>query len=309
MLLSVIIPILNEEEVLPELLRRLAVASAAWGEYELIFVDDGSRDTTFRLLREAAEQNPRIRVIKFARNFGHQIALSAGLVHAKGDAVAMIDGDLQDPPEFISEMLVKWREGFRIVYAVRKHRKEHLLKRMAYKGFYRLLHALATIDIPLDTGDFSLLDRRVVDCLNALPEHNRFLRGLRAWSGFSSIGIPYERESRFAGAPKYTMRKLFRLALDGIIGFSIIPLKLSTYLGFLIAGISFIAGIVLVVMKFTVGISLLGWTSLMVALFFLGGIQLLVLGIIGEYLGRMFIEAQNRPLYIVEETCGFPTKI
>ncbi len=308
MLISVVIPVFNEEQVIPELLSRISTALAAGREYELILVDDGSQDKTSELLKEAAGRDRRIKVIKLARNFGHQIALSAGLAHAAGDVVMIMDGDLQDPPELIDQFIDKWREGYQVVYGIRKTRQENILKRAAYKIFYRILHSLASINIPLDAGDCCLMDRKVVIELNKLPEHNRFLRGLRAWMGSKSIGLEIDRHKRFAGQTKYSWRKLFHLAFDGIVGFSVTPLRLSSYLGFFIAGISFVAGLILFIMKFTVGISLQGWTSIIVVVFFLSGIQLLTLGIIGEYLGRIFIEVQNRSLYIIDETYGFEKK-
>lgn len=304
-MLSIVIPIYNEEEIIPELLSRLKNSSHDWGEYEIIFVNDGSVDRSCQLLTQASSQENNLRLIEFSRNFGHQIAVSAGLNYAKGDCVAIIDGDLQDPPEMIKDFLAKWREGYKVVYAIRKARKENIFKRMAYNSFYRILRYLAEIEIPLDAGDFCLMDRKVVDVINSMPERNRFVRGLRSWAGFSSVGVEYEREKRFAGEPKYTLRKLIHLALDGMIGFSSVPLKASTYFGFIIAFFSFLIGVLLIVLKLTVGVDAQGWTSIILIIFFMGGVQLIVMGMLGEYIGRIYKEVQHRPLYIVKEKIGF----
>ena len=304
-MISVVIPIYNEEEVVPELLSRLEKSSGSWKEYEIIFVDDGSRDNSFSLLSEVAEKNSNIKVIKFSRNFGHQIAISAGLMHASGDAVAIIDGDLQDPPEMIDKFIEKWKEGYDVVYAIRASRKENIFKRVAYSTFYKLLKRLSSIDIPLDAGDFSLIDRKVVDVINGMPEQNRFVRGLRSWAGFRSVGVSYERSARFAGKPKFTLRKLFNLAFDGIISFSTTPLKISVYVGFIIALLSFLAGVYYIILKLTHGIDLQGWTSIMLAIFFIGGVQLFIIGILGEYIGRIYTQVQDRPLYVIEKKSGF----
>jgi dolichol-phosphate mannosyltransferase len=304
-MLSVVIPVFNEEAVIPELLRRFLAASGAWGSYELIFVNDGSGDATAALLEQATNTNKNIRVINFSRNFGHQAAVTAGLQHAQGDAVVVIDGDLQDPPEAIAPLIAKWRDGYQVVYAVRTQRKENMFKRAAYSIFYRMLRAMAKIDIPLDAGDFCLMDARVVRVMNALPERNRFVRGLRAWAGFASVGVPYEREQRFAGAPKYTFRKLLHLAFDGFTSFSAVPLKLAGYVGFAIALLSFIGGVVLILLKLAFGVAVQGWTSVMVSLFFMGGIQLTLIGVMGEYIGRIYTEVQGRPVYVIEKKIGF----
>ncbi len=307
-MISLIIPVFNEEAVLPALFQRLEGIASAIGPHEVIFIDDGSRDATAAIITRQigihGAVNP-LRLLSFSRNFGHQIALSAGLDHVQGDAAVILDGDLQDPPELVQEFMMRWREGADIVYAIRRKRKESLFKRICYAAFYRVQHKLANVDIPLDSGDFCLLDRKVVDFIKSLPEHHRFLRGLRAWSGFSSVGVEYERDARAAGETKYSMRKLVRLASDGILGFSTVPLKFSMYLGFVISAISVIAGLVLFVYHFAGGTAPQGWTSLMIALFFMGGLQLFVLGILGEYLGRVYLEVQNRPLYVVKKKAGF----
>ncbi len=304
-MLSVVVPLYNEHEVIPELIRRLLGAGKQWGEYEVIFVDDGSSDQTPVLIEQAAAANPQFRLLRFSRNFGHQAAVSAGLAHAQGAAVAVIDGDLQDPPESIAALHQRWQEGYEVVYAIRTQRKEHVFKRAAYTAFYHILKMMSRTDIPLDAGDFCLMDRKIVDIINALPERNRFVRGLRAWSGFRSIGVPYEREQRFAGAPKYTFRKLVRLAFDGITSFSTAPLKVATYVGFVIAVISFVSGLFLIVQKVVFGVDVQGWTSVMVAIFFMGGVQLVLMGVVGEYIGRIYIEVQGRPIYLIAQKIGF----
>lgn len=301
-MISLVIPAFNEEAIIPELFKRLEAVTPFLGEHEIILIDDGSRDQTANLiqkeiLRRGVQNN--IRLISFSRNFGHQTAITAGIDLAKGDAVVILDADLQDPPEVIEGFIQRWREGWLIVYGVRKKRKEGLLKRFAYKLFYRMLHALADVSIPLDAGDFCLMDRKVVDVIKSMPERNRFVRGLRAWSGFPSYAIEYERAGRFAGEPKYTIRKLIRLAMDGIINFSTVPLKISTYIGFFIAGLSFVFAVFLIIEKIFWGTDLQGWSSLMVSMYFLGGIQLFVMGILGEYLGRIYKETQSRPLYVI----------
>lgn len=304
--LSVVVPVFNEEAMIPELHRRLRAALDALGiTYEVILVNDGSRDRTPVLLTELVHEDPRFRVIHFSRNFGHQAAVTAGIDHAAGQAVAIIDGDLQDPPELIGEMLAKWREGYEVVYGVRRKRKENVFKRAAYFGFYRLMKALTAVDIPLDAGDFSLIDRRVADMLRALPERNRFVRGIRSWVGFRQVGLEYERDARHAGEVKYTFAKLVRLALDGILSFSYAPLRLAVYLGLLVSAVSFLLGLYFVVLKLTVGIDLRGWVSTFTLILFMGGVQMLTLGAIGEYVSRIYDEVKQRPIYIASELAGF----
>ncbi len=307
-MISLVIPVFNEEKVLPELFRRLKEVTDAIGPHEVVFVDDGSRDATAAMItRKIQEQGAgsSMKLLSFSRNFGHQIALSAGLDHVSGDAVAVLDADLQDPPELIQKLMVEWKAGADIVYAVRRKRKESLPKRMAYSLFYRILQSLSSVAIPLDSGDFCLMDRKVVDVLRAMPERTRFLRGMRAWAGFKSVGVEYEREARFAGETKYSVRKLIRLAMDGIMSFSTVPLKLSTYVGFFIAFCSVLAAILVLVLKL-IGVAIpQGWSSLMISIFFIGGVQLFVLGIMGEYIGRIYTEVQQRPLYIIRQKIGF----
>ncbi len=292
-----------------ELTKRLSAVS--WDSdiplYEVIFVDDGSRDKTLALLSSIAQKDARFKIISFSRNFGHQIAVSAGLEHAGGEAVVIIDGDLQDPPELIPKMARVWKDGNDVVYAVRKERKELKIKIALYAIFYRVMRYLAEIDIPLDSGDFSLMDRKVVDVIVSMPERARFVRGLRAWAGFRTCAFPYERSARSAGETKYSFRKLLNLALSGVVGFSTMPLRLATYMGVTISAVSFSAGLFVFLMKlfgFVENITV-GWSSLLVTLFFVSGIQLFILGVIGEYIGAIFKETQHRPLYIVKDKIGF----
>src|SRR3989338_329346 len=304
--ISVVIPLLNEEKTLPALCDRLVCVLKNLNRHEVIFVDDGSTDKTTGIIEEIIQKNLlQTKLITFSRNFGHQSAVSAGLEHSSGEVVVIMDGDLQDPPEIIPSLIQKWKEGYNIVYAIRTKRKENMIKRLLYSGFYRVLQKMADVDIPLDAGDFSLMDRSVVDAIVRLPEKNRFIRGLRSWTGFSSIGVVYERDERVAGKTKYTLRKLFHLAFDGITGFSTFPLKLSEYIGFSMTILSFFSGISIIILWLTVGIAVPGWTSLVLVLFFLGGIQLFVLGVMGEYVGRIYIEVQNRPVYIIKKKIGF----
>lgn len=307
--ITLVVPVLNEEDTIPELLRRFRTALDDRKDFvldEMLFVDDGSHDRTFELLETAAQKDHRIKIISFSRNFGHQIAVSAAFDHAEGDAVVVIDGDLQDPPEFIPTMVAKWKEGNAIVYAVRKKRKEGILKRATAAMFYRLLRIISEVDIPLDAGDFALLDKKVVDVMKRMPERSRYIRGLRAWSGFKSIGVEYDRASREAGESKYTLKKMIDLAATGIIGFSTVPLRIATYIGMFMALASIVGG-VFVFVQWLVGWPGLvrGWASLMIGFFFVSGIQLFLLGVIGEYIGRIYREVQARPLYIVHKKVGF----
>jgi polyisoprenyl-phosphate glycosyltransferase len=305
---SAILPVYNERENLDTLMQRLppVLDGATDGSFEIVFVDDGSRDGSAEILDSISAADPRVRVIHFSRNFGHQAALQAGLDAATGDAVILMDADLQDPPEVLHQFIEKWREGYDVVYAVRRKRKENFLKRAAYSIFYRSMKIIAEIDVPLDVGDFCLMDRRVVDMLVTLRERHRFLRGLRSWVGFKQMGIEYQRDARLAGAPKYTLRKLIGLALSGYIGFSSMPLRAAAWLGVLSAAAGF--GVAIWVLLRTLIESPSppqGWASTMSVILFVGGVQLLVLGIIGEYLGRVYDEVRNRPLYVVRSRVGF----
>lgn len=310
--ISVIVPCFNEEAVLPQLFERLGAVAATWNSgYEIICVDDGSRDATWEILKAQNSKDPRWRCLSFARNFGHQTAVSAGLFYATGDAVVIIDADLQDPPEEIPRLLEKWREGFDVVYAVRQKRKESFLKRFCYWAFYRLMARLVAFEIPLDSGDFCLLSRRVVHTINAMPERNRFVRGLRAWSGFRQIGVTYERAARQAGEPKYNLRKLIKLATDGLFSFSTVPLRLATYLGLWVSGFAFLGVIFTLAQKlFVVQFARIGlapspgFATIVISVLFLGGVQLICLGILGEYIGRIYDEVKGRPLWILRDSAG-----
>jgi len=303
---SVVIPVFNEEEVLPETYRRLTGVMEELSEpYELIFVNDGSKDRSPEILDDLARKDPRVRVIHFSRNFGHQAAITAGMDYARGEAVIVIDADLQDPPEVIPEMVAKWREGYEVVYGKRAKREgETFFKRFTASFFYRFLRAMTDIDIPLDTGDFRLMDRKVVEVMRLLREKNRFIRGLVAWVGFRQAALEYVRHRRFAGTTKYPLRKMLKLAWDGITAFSNKPLKIAAYLGFALSFLSFVYLLVIVVAKLLGKSTVPGWASLAVINLFFSGIILIILGIMGEYIGRIYDEAKNRPLYIVDRTRG-----
>jgi dolichol-phosphate mannosyltransferase len=298
--ISVVVPLYNEEENVSELHRRLTAALGGIGTpYEILYVNDGSRDATPRMIDALGADDPHVSVLHLSRNFGHQASVSAGIDHAMGRAVVVMDGDLQDPPEVIPDLVRLWRDGYDVVYAVRQGRKEGAGKRLAYHTFYRLLNAVSDLEIPLDSGDFSLMDRRVVEALRGLPEKLRFVRGLRTFVGFRQTGLPYEREARAAGDSKYPFRSLVRLATDGLVSFSSYPLRLSTYLG--LAGIAVAVGLAVWVFydAFTARTGPRGWPSTIVVVLFLGSAQLLCLGVIGEYVRLIFLESKQRPTYIV----------
>ena len=304
---SIIIPIYNEEENIPELYHRLqGVIEQLDGEAELIFIDDGSRDNSLNLMRGIYERDYRVKYISLARNFGHQIAVTAGLNNVKGEAVVVMDADLQDPPELVLPMIEKWRQGYQVVYAQRLSRKkESALKRFTAYAFYRILRRLADVNIPSDTGDFCLMDREIVDILNAMPERNRYIRGLRAWVGFRQTAIPFERDPRFAGKVKYSFAKSWALAINGIISFSRVPLKLATYLGMLSAAAALLMILLVLYWRlFDPASPLIGYTLITIALFFLGSVQLFCIGILGEYIGRIYEEVKGRPIYTVKEMRG-----
>jgi len=304
--ISVILPVYNERETLPELKSRLTpiLEGAVGGSFEVLFVDDGSRDGSDLIIDGFHDRDPRFKAVHFSRNFGHQAALQAGLDAASGDAVALMDADLQDPPELLERFIELWRQGYDVVYAVRRKRKEGFLKRAAYAVFYRTMKAISEIDVPLDAGDFCLMDRRVVDTLISLRERNRFLRGLRSWVGFRQIGVEYERDARHAGDPKYTLRKLVGLALSGYIGFSSAPLRLATWLGLASAMTGFLVALWAIYTKLAGIYSPRGWASTIAIIMFIGGAQLLMLGVIGEYLSRVYDEVRRRPLYVVRSRLG-----
>lgn len=302
--LSIIIPIYNEEGNIPVLYERLTKVMQELGEsYELVFINDGSKDNSLALVMELAQKDDRVKYLDFSRNFGHQIAVTAGIDAAKGDALVIIDADLQDPPELIREMFEKYKEGFEVVYAKRRKRKgETIFKKFTAKIFYRTLARITTLDIPLDTGDFRLIDRKVAEVLKKMPEQNKYIRGQIAWIGFKQTYVEYDRDSRHAGETGYTLRKMLRFALDGITGFSNLPLRLATVAGFTVSGIAFLLMIYALISRFIWKDYEPGWTSLILSVLFIGGIQLIAIGIIGEYINRISTNVRNRPLYVVRET-------
>ena len=305
--LSVVAPCFNEEGVLHELYRRISQVLDGSGEtWELVLVNDGSRDRTPEIMRELHAQDDRVKVVDFARNFGHQIAVTAGMDYAQGDAVVLIDADLQDPPELILEMLAKWREGYEVVYAIRAERKgETWFKEFTAKMFYRIIYKITDIDIPMDTGDFRLMDRKVVNALKTMHEKHRFMRGMSVWVGFRQTGVKYVRAERYAGETKYPLKKMLKFAMDGITSFSYFPLQLATYIGFVAALLAVLGIIVTIILRLSGSHAFLGQATTLVSVLFLGGVQLICLGILGEYLGRIYDEVKGRPLYIVREALGF----
>lgn len=301
--ISVVIPLFNEEKNFKELYQRLTnVMQSLHQRYELIFVDDGSKDSTFMQLSLTAQNDANVKYIRFSRNFGHQIAVTAGLDYASGDCTVIIDGDLQDPPELISALFQKYRDGYQVVYAKRKLRKgDSWFKKITAKLFYRLLSRLTDIDIPVDTGDFRIIDKKIVDVLKQMPEANKFLRGQIAWIGFESTSIEFDREPRKHGTTGYPLKKMIKFALDGITSFSDKPLKFATYMGFSISIISFVAILYAIYAKYFLKIVITGWTSIFISILFMGAIQLFTIGIIGEYIGRINTNVKNRPLYIINQ--------
>lgn len=301
-LITIVIPVYNEIDVIDACYERLTgVMRALQGyDYELLFVDDGSRDSTHERLTTHYTQDAHVRIVKFSRNFGHQVAVTAGVDVARGDAIVIIDADLQDPPELIPQMVKKWEEGYDVVYGVRKRRTgEGRFKRWTAAMFYRLLRAFTNIEIPVDVGDFRLISARAAVEFRKLREKDRFVRGLVSWIGFRQVGIQYERDSRFAGETKYPFRKMFKFAIDGITSFSSLPLKLASWLGYLASLLAFLYLISVFVQR-AMGYTIEGWATIMVAMLFLGGVQLICLGIIGEYIGRIFNEIKSRPMYVIE---------
>ncbi len=300
---SIIAPIYNEKENLPELHRRVTEVMDSTAEpWELILVDDGSSDGSTDIIRTLAKEDKRVRPVIFARNFGHQVAVTAGLDYSRGEAVIIIDADLQDPPELILEMSKKWKEGYEVVYAVRAEREgESFFKLWTASLFYRLIYRITDVKIPLDTGDFRLMDRKVVYVMNQMRERHRFLRGMSAWVGFKQIGVEYKRAARTAGETKYPFRKMIRLALNAITGFSYFPLQVATFFGFASASIAILAIPVVVYMRVTGSGAFFGQATTLIAVLFLGGVQLICVGILGEYIGRLYDEAKGRPLYITRE--------
>jgi dolichol-phosphate mannosyltransferase len=301
--LTVAIPAFNEESnVLPMYERLCAALEPAVESFEVLFVDDGSGDATWDRVCELAARDPRVRGLRFARNFGHQAALTAGVDAARGAAVVIIDGDLQDPPEVIPEMVERWREGYEVVFAQRQDREgETWFKRFTAAGFYRLLLSITNVDIPVDTGDFRLMGRRAVAAFRAMPERNRFIRGMVSWVGFRQVAVRYRRQARHSGETKYPLRKMLKFALDGITSFSFLPLRLAMWSGFAVSAVAFLYIVIVVALKF-LGINWPGYTSIMGSILFLGGVQLIMIGILGEYLARIFDEVKRRPLYLLGES-------
>ena len=304
MKLSIVIPIYNEEGNIDSLINRLRTVIAKMNiTCEYIFVNDGSKDRSIQLIKNLASADPSVKYIDFSRNFGHQIAVSAGLDLAAGNRVAIIDADLQDPPELIIDMFAKMDEGFEVVYAKRKHRVgESWLKKFTAKVFYRILKSITSVKIPVDTGDFRIIDRKVVDVLKQMPEHNKFLRGQISWIGFNQTYVTYDRDVRQSGSTGYTYKKMIRLALDGITSFSNFPLKVASICGFVVSGIAFLVMIYALYARYITKDYVEGWTSTIISVLFLGGIQLISIGIIGEYISRLSENARNRTLYIINET-------
>lgn len=302
--ISIVVPLFNEEKNLRLLYDRLTnVLTDMDKSYELIFVNDGSRDATFERVKSIAEEDPKVKYINFSRNFGHQVAVSAGLDMAVGQSVVIIDADLQDPPELIAQLYEKHKQGYEVVYAKRKQRKgESWLKLWTAKIFYRLLSTLSSVEIPLDTGDFRIMDRKIVEVLKAMPEKNKFLRGQISWAGFRQTFVEYNRSERAHGETGYTYAKMIRFALDGITSFSDFPLKLASMMGFFVSGVSFFILVFALYARLVTKMYVPGWASTITAVLFLGGIQLIAIGIIGEYIGRMSANVKNRPLYIIEDT-------
>jgi polyisoprenyl-phosphate glycosyltransferase len=311
--ISIVVPVCDELDCLPVLYERLIAAASSWNDdFECILVDDGSRDRSLEWIRDITGKDKRFKGLSFSRNFGHQSAVTAGLCYATGDIVAVIDADLQDPPEDLGVFFEKCRDGYDVVYAIRTDRQEGFLKRASYWLYYRFLRSLASVDIALDSGDFCVMSRRVVDDMNALPERNRFVRGLRTWVGYRQAGLEYKRSARLAGRPKYTYGKLMNLALDGLVNFSFKPLRVLAITGVLLGASSFLAAF-LVFLQYVTDTTIIGynprdsqgWTSLILVIFFLSGTQLVGMGILGEYIGRLFEETKARPIYLIKEQFNF----
>lgn len=306
-ILSVIVPCFNEEEVIEHTNERLAKAlGAITPDFEIIYVDDGSRDRTAELLHRIQASSPQVKVIRLSRNFGHQIAVTAGVEYARGEAIVLIDADLQDPPEVIADMVAKWREGYHVVYGQRIDRPgETRFKLWTAKAFYRLINRLSEVPIPLDTGDFRLMDRTVVDALGRMREKHRLLRAMTSWVGFKQVAVPYKRAERFAGTSKYPLRKMLVLAADGIVSFSAVPLKIVTTVGLAFSALSVLGILYAIVQRLFTDIWVPGWTLIFITVLLIGGLQFIFLGVMGEYIGRIYSEAKNRPLFLVMEELGF----
>lgn len=299
--LDVVAPVFNEVAILPELNRRLAdTLDALPYRWRIIYVDDGSRDGSRELLAGLADEDARVGVVHLSRNFGQQLAIAAGLAATAADAIVLLDGDLQDPPEVIPDLVAKWEEGYDVVYAVKKDRKESLPKRALFNLFYRILRGLSNVEIPADAGNFSLMDRSVVEVINGMPERDRYVSGLRAYVGGRQTGVTFERAARYAGQPRQSPRKLVRMATDAFFAFSDLPLRLATILGFVVSGVAFLVLLNVLYQKLISGAAILGWASTMTSILFIGGIQLIAVGVIGEYIGRIYNEAKGRPAWIVD---------
>ncbi len=304
---SVVIPIHNEEDNILELYNRLSkVLKNVCENYEIIFVNDASSDKSLEIIKNLSLKDSKVKFIDFSRNFGHQVSITAGMDYSSGEAVVIMDGDLQDPPELIPKLLEEWEKGFDVVYAVRRKREgETIFKKITASIFYRFFSKLANINMPLDTGDFRLIDRKVLESLKSIREKHRFMRGLVSWVGYNQTGVLYDREKRSAGKTKYPFFKMLKFSIDGITSFSLIPLRIATFLGFIISSIGFITGIYFIFLKLFTDKLIQGWMTLIDSILFLGGIQLIILGIIGEYIGRIYEEVKDRPLYIIREARGF----
>lgn len=308
---SVIVPLYNEELVIEESYKRMKKVMDSIGEnYEIIYINDGSYDKTLEKVEKICSHDSNIKLINFSRNFGHQMAITAGMEYADGKAIVIIDADLQDPPELISKMLDEWKKGYDVVYGKRLKRKgETFFKKITARTYYRVLKSMTTVDIPVDTGDFRLMDRKVCEALKTLPERNRYVRGLVSWVGFKQTAVEYERDQRFAGETKYPLKKMLKLAFDGITSFSYKPLKFSTYIGVAVSLLSFVMLVFVIIQKiFFPSTTIPGWASLMVINLFFNGLVLIMLGIIGEYIGRIYDEAKGRPMYIIASKKGFEEK-
>ncbi|MGE6630193.1 glycosyltransferase family 2 protein [Bacillus sp. NPDC077027] len=303
---SIVVPVYNEELVIHESYQRLKTVMDSTGEaYELLFVNDGSKDRTSEMIKGYCQQDPSVKLIDFSRNFGHQIAITAGMDYARGNAVIVIDADLQDPPELILEMIEKWKEGFEVVYAVRTHRKgETFFKKQTAAMFYRVLRKMTEVDIPIDTGDFRLIDRKVCNEMRKIQEKNPFVRGLVSWIGFKQTAVEYVRDERLAGETKYPLKKMLKLSMDGLTSFSYKPLKLASFAGIILSAIGFVSMFIVLYLKLFTDSTITGWSSLIVIQLFFSGIILFMLGMIGEYIGRIYDEAKDRPLYIVRDSYG-----
>ena len=305
---SFVIPIYNEEATIPEMYRRVSsVMDQMDGPVELILIDDGSRDISLQMLRDLHQRDERVCYLSLARNFGHQVAVTAGLNFARGQAIVVMDADLQDPPELISKMAEKWHQGYQVVYGQRtRRRQENWFKRVCAYLFYRLLRNMSRVDIPKDTGDFCLMDRKVVDLLNAMPERNRYIRGLRSWLGFQQTAIYFERDPRFAGKVKYSFAKSLGLAVNGLVSFSKVPLRIATYVGLFASVVALIMSLLVLYWRlFAARPALVGFAAISTVVFFLAAVQLLSIGILGEYIGHIYEEVKARPVYTLKEVCGF----